>query len=293
MDEPEIADLKRHLAEHAAKMIGDPRTIDELVACALNEQNEDAAWDAVCALHFRATAEVLDRAKSLLKSEVAAERRLGADVLGQLGVPDRSFPKECLAVLLEMLKHEEDGDVLQAIFIALGHLGEPDAIEAALRFRTHPDPNVRYGVIAALSMHEDDRAINGLIELSQDEDAHNRDWATFGLGSQICLDTPAIREALVARLNDEDFDTRSEAISGLAERGDRRIIPILMQELTSDFVGNLAVEAAAKIAAPELLPHLLALKKWWDVVPSSLSEAIQACSGISKRETSDRQESTG
>jgi HEAT repeat protein len=284
MDEPVIAYVKRYLAERAKRMKEDPRSIEELISVVLNESDDDVAGDAVSVLHFRGTSDVLDRATKLCRSDLAAERRLGAVILGQLGVPERAFPRECLSILLEMLNCEEDIDVLQAICIALGHLGQPEAVEAALRFRIHPDPSVRFGVIMALTGHEDGRAIEGLIELSKDEDAHNRDWATFALGSQIDLDTPAIREALLQRLNDEDFDTRCEAIAGLAQRADRRVIPALARELTSDCVGTLAVEAAATIAAPELLPHLVALKDWWDVNPALVTEAIQACSSTNKHE---------
>jgi hypothetical protein len=93
-------------------------------------------------------------------------------------------------------------------------------------------------------------------------------------------------------LSDVDFDTRSEAITGLAERRDRRVIPVLVQELTSDCVGTLAVEAAAAIAAPELLPHLLALKDWWDIDPGLLAQAIQACSPANNHEVTTNQEAT-
>lgn len=264
----------------------DPRTNEELISAALLlSPDEDSYWDLVWTLHRRDTLDLLKRARSLCQSSDNAERRLGADILGQIGSPDRKSPKQCVATLLEMLKEENDGDVLQAILIALGHLGEPEAIEPASQFRAHPDPGVRHGVVLALMGHEDQRAVECLIELSQDEDAHNRDWATFGLGTQINLDTPAIREALIARVSDADVDTRSEAITGLVQRGDLRVIPALVQELTSDCVGTLAVEAAATIAAPELLPHLLALKEWWDVDAGLLAQAIEACSSASNQVT--------
>ena len=59
--------------------------------------------------------------------------------------------------------------------------------------------------------------------------------------------------------------------------GDRRVIPALLKELTTGLVGSLAVEAAEIIRAPELHPALVDLKKWWDVDPSLLDDAIAAC----------------
>ena len=39
----------------------DPRSTEDLIHLALTETDEDAAWDAITALHFRGNREVLDR----------------------------------------------------------------------------------------------------------------------------------------------------------------------------------------------------------------------------------------
>jgi hypothetical protein len=44
------------------------------------------------------------------------------------------------------------------------------------------------------------RVADALVTLSRDEDSKVRDWACFGL-SQIDVDTPTVREALILRLN--------------------------------------------------------------------------------------------
>lgn len=255
MDYPE-------LKEYWDQMRGDPRSIDELVSTALTGADEDdATWNAVCVLHFRGTREVLVRAETLCCSDCVAERCLGANILGQLGVPDRTYPRECMSILLGMLDSEEDADVLQAILVAFGHLGQADAIEPACRYQGHADSEVRHGVVLALTGYDDQKAVNALIELSHDEDAHVRDWATFALAQQIDLDTSAIRETLIERLNDVDYDTRCEAIVGLAKRRDRRVIPIISKELASDSVGCLVVEAAAMIPDPQFYPQLIAIRE--------------------------------
>jgi HEAT repeat protein len=201
---------------------------------------------------------------------------VGADILGQLGVPERTFPEPCLRTLLSMLEGEKNDDVLQAILTALSHLHEPHTIEPASRFRHHADPDVRHAVVLVLSGHEEARAIDFLIELTGDLEAHVRDRATFALGSLVEMDTPDLREALVERLSDEDDDTRAEAIMGLAQRRDRRVLTVFRRELESDSVGSLAVEAAVLIGDPELHPALVALRSWWDDDEEMLEEVIRA-----------------
>jgi HEAT repeat protein len=97
-----------------------------------------------------------------------------------------------LAVLLSVLEREADSDVLHAVGIALGHLGDPRAVEPLVRFKNHPSSDVRYGVVFGLLSHEDELAIRTLIELSSDVYYHVRDWATFGLGTQIDANTEEI-----------------------------------------------------------------------------------------------------
>ena len=255
----------------------DTRSVGELITCALGDPEYDRdGWDAVVALHWRGTEEVLERATMLTRSFCAAERRVGADILGQLGMPC-TFPTHCVSILLKMLRCESDANVTYAILIALGHLGEPEAIKPASRLCRHPHARVRYGVVHALTGYDDPTAIRALIELSKDEDDLVRDWATFALGQQIDTDSPALREALVERLSDSDFDARGEALIGLARRGDRRVIPALVVELESGRVGTLAVESARMFADPQFFSALIALKEWWDVDVELLNDAIQAC----------------
>jgi hypothetical protein len=261
----------------------DPRTVDELICAALCDPAYlNDGWEAVVALHWRGAAEVLERAAGLTCSFCAVERRVGADILGQLGIP-HAFPTQCVSILRKMLRREADAGVLHSILIALGHLGEPEAIEPASRFRWHHDPEVRYGVVQALTGHEDPLAIESLIELSKDDDARVRDWATFGLGQQLDADTPSLREALIERLTDSDEEARGEALIGLARRGDARLIPALINELESESVGTLAVEAAELIADPQLYSALVALRDCWDVNADLLEAAILACSPRQER----------
>jgi HEAT repeat protein len=269
------------IREHVDPLRNDPRSVDELISAALSDPNtyENGGWDAVVALHWRGTSEVLERAARLCQSFCAVERRVGADILGQLGFAERSFTRQRLNILLKMLRQERDSDILYSVLIAVGHLGEADAIGMAARFCRHPDSDIRYGVVYALLGHDDPAALGVLIELTRDEDAHVRDWATFGLGTMVeQVDTPPLRAALVERLSDSDEVVRSEALIGLARRKDDRVVPALLKELAADSVDVGVIEAAELIAAPQLHSALVAIRSRREGEDWLLEQAILACS---------------
>jgi HEAT repeat protein len=278
-----IDDLDAYAETRTREARNDPRATHEFIALALTEPDEDKAWEAVVTLHFRGTREVFDTASQLCTSACPQERTLGADILGQLGVPNRSFPTESVQVLLQLLDFESDEDVLQAVCTALGHIHDPTAIPSLVRLKTHVSAQVRQAVVVALLGFEDPLAIKTLIEMSSDRDELVRDWATFGLGKQIDTDTPEIRAALLARISDEDEVTRVEALVGLARRKDQRVIEPLIKELkrySDPEYGNYTVEAAEEIADARLLPTLMRLKQSAGAEDTRLDEAIRRCSQV-------------
>jgi hypothetical protein len=93
------------------------------------------------------------------------------------------------------------------------------------------------------------------IGLTLDRDKGVRDYACFALAQQWReVDTPALRNALAARLDDLDRDTRSEALVGLAYRRDPRALPRLHEALSrpSGNLWRLEMVAAGALSDPRL-----------------------------------------
>jgi len=119
-----------------------------------------------------------------------------------------------------------------------------------------------------------------LLSLSRDPHERVRDCATFALAARDD-DDPVIRQALIDRIDDADFDTRCEALWGLARRQDERALRPLLNALKGDVVGELLVEAAGFLARPVLVDALQALQPWWDADPELLADALARCRGES------------
>jgi HEAT repeat protein len=269
----------------------DSRSTEELFKIALtgsidDETGEDGfpiitpATQARFVLEQRATRDVLETASKLCASGNSNERRIAAKILGELGIPERAFPDECLQVLLGLLEHP-DYEVVQTGGLALGNLRHPGAIPFLTKLKSHPDSGVRYSVAIGLLTYEDELAVQTLIELSEDEDEDVRDWATFGLGTQIELDTPEIRETLFKRLDDTG-NAQGEAMVGLARRKDDRVLAPLLRALAWELPSILIFEAAQAYANPNLNQALIDLKirnsdhsnSYWSRM---LDDAIAAC----------------
>ncbi|MBN2693541.1 hypothetical protein JXR93_02665 [bacterium] len=114
-----------------------------------------------------------------------------------------------------------------------------------------------------------------------------RDWATFGIGSQIDLDNEKIRAALWKRVDDTDSDTKFEAISGLAKRGDLKIKETIRNELIAGEFGSLIFEAIDYLDGKEFLPLLKECfeksQKESDINPSWLSDLKNIINSLEER----------
>jgi methionyl-tRNA formyltransferase len=237
-----------------------------LVELALADWDHDREWAPfLAALCWRGSEDVLATMSELAESGDARERCVAAYVLGQLGVPSRTFPDESAGALARMAVGESDPAVLATIAHAFGHLGEGHGVELLLSLADHEEAPVRDGVARGLAGRSDPQAIAALVELSADEDPEIRDWATFSLGTLAQADTPDLREALAARLEDEDEEVRVEAVLGLSVRNDARAVePALELLVAGDRHGvwrqHAMEEAAVRLAAltgdPRFEPHL-------------------------------------
>lgn len=123
----------------------------------------------------------------------------------------------------------------------------------------------------------EDFGTGDLIAWSRDSASEVRDWATFALAVRD-EDSEEIRLALLARVGDEDFEVRSEALWGLGRRQDLRGAGPLTEALAGDPVGMLMVEAAGLFARPELVPLLERLLPWPEEA-ALIEAAIARCRG--------------
>ena len=105
----------------------------------------------------------------------------------------------------------------------------------------------RHGTVFGLLGHEDNAAIAALITLTGDPDEDVRDWAVFGLGSQIETDNESIREALWRAVDDTSSDVRGEALVGLAKRHAPGVIDAIIREWRAhEEIRGLSLEAASE-----------------------------------------------
>jgi hypothetical protein len=221
----------------------DPRSNEELIRIAIEDWGKDYDPDnqpsALLILRSRADQPTFEAARQLAKSADGHERAVAAGILAEFGIPERTMPDQCVAALLEMLESETHPDALSSICSAFNYYDKTDNIVTAIvKFAKHMDDDVRHGVVIGLMFAPQDKAIETLIELSRDPNEDVRDWATFAIG-QIYdtseeperFDTPTIREALFARVDDEHWETRHEALSGLALRRDTRAVNHIVKML--------------------------------------------------------------
>jgi hypothetical protein len=222
----------------------------------LNNKSNDNYWNYISELRKRKSKDIFEKSILLIESEIAKERIIGIDVLAQFGFP-RIHKNIILKKFFNLLKNESDKYAISSIFYGIGHNNENltvKQIDILCSFKKHKSSRIRYSLAFALLTKQEPNAIQTLIELSKDRDYEIRDWATFGLGTQIEIDNVEIRNALWKRINDKYEAPRFEAIFGLAKRKDLRIKEILITELENiDEFGSLILEAIEEFNDKEFI----------------------------------------
>lgn len=228
------------------------RSVDELFAVVVREQDDDARWSAIRELHALGTREVFERGVYLCSSGDPSDRIAGADILGQLN----AYADEALQILTAMLG-DEQATVLESVVHALGQQQDARTIDALTRLALHDASNVRWAVATALEdLIGDERAEKVLLGLMRDGDTSVRDRATFAVGSLSDHDSPRIRAALAERLRDDDACVANEAALGLARRRDARAIPYIATVVEASKDAEIE-EAVDEITSPDMLTELL------------------------------------
>lgn len=235
-------------------------TSEKIYTRLLNNRTQKTFWENIRELRKRPNKEVYDKAFKLANSEIEKEKIIGIYVLAQLGFDPRFQQTKTVKLYFKLLEKEKSPKVISAILSSISHNNEnlnEKQISKLIEFKTHKFVNVRFELTLALSCLENENAIKTLIELSNDKDSDTRNWATFGIGTQLDNDTEEIRNALWNRVTDKDEITRLEAITGLAKRKDRKIKEILITELENiDKNGSLILESIELLNNKEFIPLL-------------------------------------
>ena len=267
-------------------MPADQESLQALRQRAAAAKDPGERYAIVTEVQGRTDRAAFEAARVLARSSDPDEAVLGLEILGQLGYPaGRPFLEESLPVVLARCGDDRQ-QIVAAAIIALGQLADPRGLSATLAQVAHPCGQVRFAVAVALPSVAGHppagEAAGALVRLTRDPDPEVRDWATMGLSDPFEADSEEIRGALVARLTDGEGDIAGEALLGLAQRKDPRALAPLLAWLDGDHPGNLVVEAAGALGAPEALPALRRLQaagwKDSDDRPSVLDQAIGACS---------------
>jgi len=239
-------------------------TSEKLFEKLSKSKSQKAYWKYVNELRIRPSKYVYNKAYELAQSKEPRNRMIGIDVLSQLGDNPRFKIKKTLKLYFELLKKEEDTLVIMSILYGIGHNNEElkaAHIKQLAKFKTSKHPELREGLVNSLLGLEDNTAVNTLIFLMSDRESSIRDWATFGIGSLIQIDNPKINKALWARVLDKHEETRSEAILGLAIRGDKNIKEVIIQEMEEEDCGSLLFEAASELGDKSIQQPLEKLYK--------------------------------
>jgi HEAT repeat protein len=246
-----------------------------------SDPDDRDGWHEYTSMLWRAAADgaaALPLGLELIGSADPIEREAGCDLLNDISNQHEAVRAGTATALVALAQRETEDRVLRSLARAIETTRDPRAVPVLVTLAGHSDAEVREAVARSfaevITGLPDGPDIRTLIGLTQDPDQHVRDWATFTLGVQARVDSPAIRAALRERTTDEYPETRMEAIHGLACRHDPLAVPLLAELLDNPVGAHVLTFSAAQTTGDvEPLPALLEYEPGDDWV----TDAVNAC----------------
>lgn len=176
-----------------------------------------------------------------IKSGSATRRWQAAfELAKQLNNIDRQDQRDIDRLVPEMIDafreaERDDPRVRRYLALALGHVGDPQAVPVLLEALSDDDPETQIYSIWALGSLGDERAVEALLELAQSADPGIRKMAVYSLGT---LGAEEARITLQAALGDYEMDVAWNAAIALAKLGDDSGRDRIFQMLDREFLGS-------------------------------------------------------
>jgi HEAT repeat protein len=184
----------------------------------------------------------LDHLRDIKSGGTTRRWQAAFELAKQLNNIDRQDQEDIDRLVPEMIDtfREADRDdprVRRYLALALGHVGDPQAVPVLLEALSDDDPETRIYAIWALGSLGDERAVEPLVELVQHDDPGIRKMAVYGLGS---LGAEEARNTLQAALGDYEMDVAWNAAIALAKLGDDSGRDRIFQMLDREFLSSVA-----------------------------------------------------
>lgn len=225
----------------------------------VNNKSEKTYWNNISELRKRANDDIFNQAYKLAKSQIDKKKIIGIDVLAQLGFDPRFRQEETIKLYFELLEENQNDDVLFSLFFGISHNNEKltnNQVLQLIKFKDSKNNDVRYSLVSAISGVDNPKAIETLIELSEDNFSSIRNWATFGIGTLCEQNNDRIIKALWNRIKDKHQETKLEGIVGLANRNQVAIKEQIIEELKSGEYGTLLFDAIETLKDKDFIPYL-------------------------------------
>jgi hypothetical protein len=234
-------------------------TSEKIFERLLNNKSQKTYWNNISELRKRANNDVFNQAYVFAKSKINKKKIIGIDVLAQLGFDPRLRQKETIKLYFNLLEENQNDDVLFSLFFGISHNNEKltnNQVLQLIKFKNSKNNDIRYSLVSAISGVDNPKAIETLIELSEDNYSSIRNWATFGIGTLCEQNNDLIVKALWNRIKDKHQETKLEAIVGLANRKQVAVKEQIIEELKSGEYGTLLFDAIETLKDKDFIPHL-------------------------------------